>query len=62
MVETIVGVLFTMTMGSFGYTYLSTKDKASTKDIQDLKERIDLLYEHLLGKTMKEALKEKNGN
>lgn len=51
------GMLFTLVIGAYGYTFLVDRktgaDKlASKEDVTRLEERIDTLYEHLLNRPM----------
>jgi hypothetical protein len=55
----LIGTVFTLVFGGFGYTYLverniqeRIKDLPDKEDIQDLRERVNTLYEHLLNKPM----------
>jgi hypothetical protein len=60
----LIGTVFTLVFGGFGYTYLverniqeRIKDMPDKDDIQDLRERVNTLYEHLLDRPMPEIRK-----
>lgn len=61
--ETIViSTLFVLILGAYGYTWHDGREKASKEDIYDLRDRVNLLYEHLLNKSLDEEIKKKRRN
>jgi len=64
MIETIFtsGILIGLITGSYAYTYNSNKNKASKEDIKDLRDRVNILYNHLLNKNIDEELEKTNGD
>lgn len=47
-------------VGSYTYTFKATQNKALKDDIHDLRDRVNMLYLHLLNKNLDEELKKKN--
>ncbi len=47
--------------GGYAYTYTATKDLAGKEDIEDLRTRLNILYEGLIGEKIEDALERKRG-
>ena len=63
----LIGTIFTMVFGGFGYTYLveraiqdRIKDMSDKDDIQDIRDRVNTLYAHLLDRPMPEMVKKES--
>ena len=55
--STILALIF----GSFAYTRSTTSKQATKEDVQDLRDRVNTLYEHLLKTPMPEPTKHDKG-
>jgi len=71
-IEWAVGSLFLLIIGGFKYTYnvslrVATKSDLEAlkdrvcEDSEDIKQRLNLLYEHLLNRSIEIELQRKNG-
>lgn len=46
------GMLFTLAVGAYAYTYQSNKGVAKKEDLDRVERKVETLYEHLLNKPM----------
>ena len=47
-----VPIIVAFVAGSYGYTFTVSRNNANKKDIEDLRTRINFLYESLVGKAL----------